>query len=263
MSDFFKSVTANAKAVEEKFLGPDYKYYEFIKSPSAMGMSAEGSIDAITHDISGLIGYVSLLSTGKSGASTTGNPLGNKFFLETGATCKDTASGNKVPRSLYVNNVPDGSIPFISNATGVEMDGMYGLIPGTLSNLSQINPMQIFGAFMEGITPQCQLIEMETISVNNEKTMKTGYVTNNDITNMNAKWFPGGVKPAIKNIEAFTLLSDSEEYRKYMTKYNKTYKKNKNKQDYSLMPDDGLIKIYYSSLTVLVLYIFLKMFQKR
>ena len=32
-------------------------------------------------------------------------PLGDKFFLQTGATCNDTESGETVTRSLYVNNV--------------------------------------------------------------------------------------------------------------------------------------------------------------
>ena len=44
------------------------------------------------------------------GASKVNGPMGNKFFLKTGAKCKDTQSGKKVDRFMYVNNVPDGQI---------------------------------------------------------------------------------------------------------------------------------------------------------
>jgi hypothetical protein len=275
MANFFDKAATNAKALEESVLGPDYKYYNYINSPENMGMSANGSISAITNDVAGLINYVTLLSSGGGPASKTGQPLGNKFFLETGATCKNKDSGESVTRSLYVNNVPDGSIPFISAGTGVRVDSMKGLIPGTLSNLAQINPMQIFGAFMEGSQPECQSITMETINVNNEKKLETAYVTTNDIKNMNPKWFSDKRNPAT-GIQGFTTMSnskisdhinihsDSEEYNKYITGYDKKYiRKNKKHVDYSIMPNDVFVKMYYSSVGLLLLYIFTKMFRER
>ena len=76
-------------------------------------MSSKGSISAVSKDINGLISYVEVLVTGKSKASVSGGPLGNKFFLKTGAKCKDIAndaSNNElVDRYIYVNNVPQGS----------------------------------------------------------------------------------------------------------------------------------------------------------
>ena len=54
-----------------------------------------------------------MLVTGKGRASKTGKPLGNKFFLKTGGQCNPIdKKGNTVDRYLYINNVPDGSIPF-------------------------------------------------------------------------------------------------------------------------------------------------------
>jgi hypothetical protein len=281
MANFFARAANNAKALEESLLGPDYKYYDYINSPENMGMSADGSMSAITKDVAGLINYVTLLSSGGGPASKTGEPLGNKFFLETGATCKNKASGEDVTRSLYINNVPDGSIPFISAGTGVRVDSLKGLIPGTLSNLAQINPMQIFGAFMEGSEPECQSITMETINVNNEKKYETGYVTINDIKNMNPKWFPDNKNPVTS--EGFTTLRDttmkysknskntkpipidSEEYNKYINTYKVKYisKRNNKKVDYSIMPNDVFVKMYYSSVGLLLLYIFYKIFRVR
>ena len=270
MTNFFEKATNSAKTLEESLLGPDYKYYDYIKSPEDMGMSSDGSISAITRDVSGIINYITILSAGGGPASRTGQPLGNKFFLETGATCKDKASGETVTRSLYVNNVPDGSIPFLSAATGVRMDSFKGLIPGTLSNLAQINPMQIFGAFMEGSEPECQSITMETIDVNNNKSYAQGFVTNNDIENMNPSWFPDKRTP-VTGKQGFTTLrdathipSDAGEYKKYITSYNKKYRiKNTQKVDYSIMPNDGFAKLYYTSVGLLLLYIFAKLFRER
>lgn len=295
MSNFFDKVKNDAQGLEQELLGPDYKYYNFINTPAEMGMSSDGSISAIEKDIAGLIAYVSLLSSGDGQASKTGGPLGNKFFLPTGAKCKDIASGELVTRSLYVNNVPDGSIPFISQGLGdVNFTEFRGLIPGTLSNLGQINPMQIFGAFMNGPNPDCQSITMETIDVNGIKSQNTGYVTNNDIGAMSACWFPNRQNPVSGNScrETFTTMSDAQEYNAYKNKYNKKYmgkefkeekdyddtaydfseygidnkptKKNgKIKYDFATMPKDPMIKIYYSSLTLLLFYIFYRVFKER
>ena len=44
MSNIFEEVLANAKAAEEKYIGPDYPYYKYIKTPSQIGMSGKGSL---------------------------------------------------------------------------------------------------------------------------------------------------------------------------------------------------------------------------
>jgi len=292
MSNFFEKVKNDAQGLEQELLGPDYKYYDFINTPAEMGMSSDGSISAITNDIAGLIAYVSLLSSGEGEASKTGGPLGNKFFLPTGAKCKDVASGELVTRSLYVNNVPDGSIPFISQGLGdVNFTEFRGLIPGTLSNLGQINPMQMFGAFMSGPNPECQSLTMETIDVTGLKGQDTQHVTNTDIGTMSACWFPTGKNPVSGNTcrETFTTMSDSQEHNDYLNKYNKKYmgeafKESKNyddttydfseygiakksrknpKYDFAPMPKDPMVKVYYSSLTLLLFYIFYRVFKER
>ena len=249
MSNFFEKVKNDAKGLEESLLGPDYKYYDFINTPSELGMGSSGSMSTIENNIAGLIAYVSLLSSGDSKASKTGGPLGNKFFLETGATCKDVASGELVTRSLYINNVPDGSIPFISQGLGdVKFTEFKGLIPGTLSNLAQINPMQIFGAFMSGTNPDCQSISMETIDVNSIKKTAAGFVTNNDIKAMNSCWFPNGTNPVTGAVckETFTTMNGQDlDY------------------DFSTIPKDPIVKLYYTSLSLLLLYIFYRVFKER
>ena len=102
MSNFFEEVKANAGEVEERLLGPSYSYWENIKTPQELGMSSKGTIPTIAKDINGLINYVEVLVSGKSKASKTGKPLGNKFFLKTGATCKDKETNEIVDRYMYI-----------------------------------------------------------------------------------------------------------------------------------------------------------------
>jgi hypothetical protein len=250
MANFFDQAKSNVKELEERVLGPDYQYFKFIKPPEEMGMSAKGDLGTLAKDIGGLIGYVQLLVEGGGPAqkNKNGGPLGNKFFLETGAKCKDLDTGTQQTRSIYINNVPDGSIPFITAALdGQKMSTFRGLVPGTMSNLAHINPMQMFQAFMTGTNPDCQNITMETIDTNNISGQKSRFVTVDDINAMDKDWFPNKNKPAIikkneKVKEKFTTLSDTN-------------------IDYSKMPNDILVKIYYSAIGLLGLYIFLRMFQ--
>ena len=147
MSSFFQKIQNSSGSIgdtEESILGPDYKYYKFIKTPSELGMSSEGSLETLGKDIKGLISYTDLLVSGKGEASMSGRPLGNKFFMDTGATCSDVDSSNTVSRSMYVDNVPGGTIPFLTTGTGVQFTEFSGLIPGTLENITRINPLKIF-----------------------------------------------------------------------------------------------------------------------
>ncbi|NDE11725.1 MAG: hypothetical protein EBZ95_14380, partial [Chitinophagia bacterium] len=68
MSTIFQKVLSNASDVEKNLLGPDYPYWKNIKNPSAIGMSDEGSLAAMSRDINGLVQYVEVLVTG-GGAS--------------------------------------------------------------------------------------------------------------------------------------------------------------------------------------------------
>lgn len=199
MSNFFDSIMDDLSSAEEEILGPNYKYYKFIKSPEEIGMSERGSIGTIRNNIKGLIAYTELLVSGGGNASVTGNPLGNKYFLKTGAQCKDKKTGDQVNRYIYVNNVPDGDIPFISYGMGINFTEFEGLLPGTMSNIAKMNPLGIFKAFMLGNNPECQDIKMETIDVNNNVSQETRHVLTSDIKNMSPCWFPDKINPVTKN----------------------------------------------------------------
>ena len=242
MTDVFQEVLTDAKGVEEKLLGPDYPYYKNIKTPKEIGMSSKGSLTALGNDINGLIQYVELLVSGNSKASATGKPLGNKFFLQTGAKCVDTTTKEQQDRYIYINNVPIGDIPFISSGMGINFSDFEGLIPGAMGNLNALNPFAIMQAFMSGTTPDCQEITMQTIDVNNNKSSETHFVTLVDINNMDPCLFPDKKNPVTKEKcrEAFTTSDDMS----------------------PKLPDDAIDQIYFASLAGEGIYILYKIMLK-
>jgi hypothetical protein len=207
----FEEVLTNAGAVEEKYMGPSYPYYKYIKAPSEIGMTGKGSLSALGKDINGLVSYVELLVSGKSKASATGQPLGNKFFLKTGGKCNDVVSNEKKDRHIYIDNVPAGNVPLISSGAGVNFSEFRGLIPGTISNLNAFNPYTIMQGFLMGSTPDCQELTMETIDTHNNKSTETNFVTLVDIQNMDPCIFPDKINPITetKCRETFTTINGS------------------------------------------------------
>jgi hypothetical protein len=236
MSNIFKEVLEDAKGVENKLLGPTYPYHTNIKSPSEMGMSGKGSIKALGKDITGLTEYVKILVSGKSKASKTGGPLGNKFFLQTGAKCLDKDSNEKVDRYIYINNVPDGSIPFISEGNGESFNDFKGLIPGAIGDLGVLNPFMIMQSFLSGATPPCQEITMETIDNDNNSSSESHYMTTVDIKNIRPCDFQDGVNPST-NIKC--------------------------KEEFSMpFPEDPFFQLYLFFISLIGVYIFYKIMEK-
>ena len=247
-NNIFQQVLNDAQGVEEQLLGPTYPYYKNIKTPSQSGMSDKGTIQQMGQNIVGLTNYVSLLVSGNSKASATGGPLGNKFFLQTGGKCIDKSvdgSNNQVDRYIYVNNVPQGNIPFISSGLGVNFTEFRGLIPGAMSNLNVLNPFGLLQSFLAGSTPPCQEITMQTIDVNNNKSSATHFVTVADIQNMDPCSFSNRRNP-ITN-------------RKCSEAFSTSVSANAGRVD---MPDDPLAQVYFASLGLIGVYILYRFMEK-
>lgn len=250
MSNLFQEVLTDTKGVEERLLGPTYPYYKNIKTPNKIGMSDKGTIQQMTKNIDGLIQYVELLVSGDSKASATGQPLGNKFFLKTGAKCaaidscsnpKDESTCQQVDRFIYVDNVPSGNIPFISSGLGVNFSNFKGLIPGAMGNLNVLNPFGIMRAFLSGTNPPCQQVTMQTITTDNIRSSETNYVTLADIQNMDPCIFSNKKNPVTRE------------------KCKETFQ---NLHPDVLMPSDPLAQVYFTSLGVVGLYILYRLMEK-
>jgi hypothetical protein len=255
MSNIFQEVINDADGVEQKLLGPTYPYYKNIKTPSQIGMSDNGTLQQMGDDINGLIQYVELLVSGNSQASATGGPLGNKFFLKTGAKClakdsckdpNDSTTCQQVDRYMYVNNVPEGNIPFISSGLGVNFTEFRGLIPGAMGNLNVLNPYGIMRSFLSGSTPPCQEITMQTINNDNISSSESHYVTVADITGMDPCSFPNGVNPVSGN-------RCSETFKSSISDTNDAHEK---------FTEDAVDQLYFASLACVGIYILYRLMEK-
>jgi len=250
MSNIFEQVLKNPQSVEENLLGPTYPYYKNIKTPKEIGMSDKGTLKALGNNINGLRNYVDVLVSGKGKASATGKPLGNKFFLKTGAKCRNVENKELVDRYIYVNNVPQGNIPFISNGLDVNFKDFKGLIPGTMSNLNVLNPYNILRAFLAGSTPDCQKITLETIDVKNNRSNETNFVTLFDIRGMDPCQFQDRKNP----------LTGARCRETYDNLFNNELDEN----DYSSisLPDDVIAQLYFAGIGLLGVYLIYRIMEK-
>jgi len=162
-----------------------YPYTEMILSPTQIGVSDAGNLGALSTDIRAMTSYVDVLMSGQSNAQVV-SPLGNKYFLDTGMTCKDK-DGADQQRYAYVNNIPDD---FIAGR---------GLVSGIIQDVLALNPVALFGAF-SGKEDPCQQITMETRDNANVSKQESRYVNQSDITQYNACWFPNKTNPVNKKV---------------------------------------------------------------
>jgi hypothetical protein len=102
-----------------------------------------------------------------------------------------------------------------------------------MSNLAHVHPSQLFNAFGTGGNPPCSAV---TLSVRDEANIpdqyQTAFITLDDQKNISAL------------NEDFSTLSDVQ------------------KQTIN-MPNDPLVKIYYSALALLGLYILMRLLKKK
>jgi hypothetical protein len=244
------SSTSSSSSANNDSSPLNYPYYKNILAPKAIGMSDKGTLSALGNDIDGLIAYTDLLVSGKGKASATGQPLGNRYFLETGATCTDP-SGNSQDRYLYIDNIPAGNIPFIPAGANVNLSEFRGLIPGAMSTLGVLNPGALLNSFSSGNSPPCQAVTMETIDNSNVKSSETHYVALTDIQDINPCSFMSNYNPvADARCEGFTTLSPAE-----------VTAKDKKKQYGSnviILPKDPTAQLYLLSLSLIGIYFLYK-----
>ncbi len=241
MGDFFKDVAGGVEKAQAGFLGPTYNYAKQIKAPSELGMSGDGDMGALARDIAGLVDYTKVLVEGKGRAQRQNSPLGNKFFLKTGGQCK-SSDGQLHDRWIYVNNVPTGSIPFISSMTGAALGDFRGLVPGTVENLGHLNPLALFGGFMQGTNPKCRKLNLKA-----DDGKRNLYVADADIANLNPCLF-GGTNPVSK--QKLTGCSDGF---KNMNDIMNGLKKGFDNDE--TLKDNPLAKVYNMGFSALLLYL--------
>jgi hypothetical protein len=278
----------------------NYMYYKYIKTPSDMGMEPGYDLSNVSSGVAGIISYIQLLVEGRSKASKTGKPLGNKYFYTTSQQCKDTSGANQT-LSLYVDNVPSGNLGIIPKGTGGNFSTFKGLLPGLLENAFSLAQIDFFSAFTSMDPPKCQEVTLQTIDVNNNVGTGTAYVSIDDIKNISPCNFVNNNNTNIitggKCKERFVVRDETRcrsKIRQRRIDRNKEFKKlykndgssdsdsdsdsdsgigigigkkRKNKGYNIIMPDDIFLKIFIISFGALWVYVALKlmanMYKKR
>ena len=267
---FFNDVKGDMSNVKEEYLGPEYEYHKKIKTPDQLGMSGRGSLSALSNNIAGIVNYVGILITGgkDNRASHVKGPLGDKYFLKTGAECTDYKTKNLVPRSIYINNKPTGRIPLISELTEQKFDYFKGLAPGVLSDLYEINPAKIFRGFMAPSEPLCAEVTLEVVGNDDISYTNTNFIPIVELMDLqNAFMVPSGT------VTSEMKEAMREEYSDYDTDFEEDFtnmcdiingrKKPKRRRKVKKYKDtDPLSNIYLISFTLLMVYLFAKLLKK-
>jgi hypothetical protein len=254
-----------------------YNYSKYIKTPKEMGIKVGDSLDNVSDGVGAIFSYVKLLVEGKSNASKTGKPLGNKYFLETSENCINQYTNEKVKRSLYFDNVPTGTLGILKD-TGNEFSEFKGLVPGAIENVMAIGKIDFFSAFTDVGIPKCLPVKLKTIDVNNKQGIDTHYITISDIEAITPCNFITKTNPvtnAVCTRDGFTMADDNtnedinnaELYKNYYNLDDDGDSGMDSKNMKLMMPDDVFLKVLFYSLGALSVYVALKlmanMYKKR
>jgi len=144
-----------------------------------------------------------------------------------------------VDRWIYVNNIPDGSIPFIaSGADGRTFQDLRGLIPGALGNLGALSPVQLFNGFTAGTYPDCAEVSLQTVDNDNVRRSEKRHVALVEMVEMNPCQFPNKVNPAsgksCRNRDGFGDMGSAAQKNDKKEKSVDIYT-----QQYSLVSENG------------------------
>ena len=263
---------------QEKEKDNNYEYYKYIKTPKEMDIEAGDGLSNVRNGVAGIFNYIKLLVEGKTTASKTGKPLGNKFFLETSQDCIDKITGSTKKRSLYFDNVPSGNLGMFKD-TGTDFTDFKGLIPGAIEDVMAIGQIDFFSVFTEVDPPKCLSVKLKTIDVDNKEGSDTQYVTVSDIKNINACNFvptvsgERGRNPETEiTCKTEGFISESyftNEEKNNANLYKNYYKLDDDEDDNNVgndnqgvklrMPDDIFLRILFYSFGALAVYVALKM----
>tara|TARA_B100001769_G_C22112238_1_gene602096 strand:+ start:1365 stop:2066 length:702 start_codon:yes stop_codon:yes gene_type:complete len=222
----------------------------FYKPTDNPGPDMGGESNKIFNNIAGTINYGSALVLSPEGGSLpiqkSNIKLGNRYFMNTNTECKDKEGGD-LSRHIYIDNVPSGVASKILGGGG-------GLIPGMISNIERTNPTEFLNSFSLGEKDKrCFMAKLKTIKQEADGRSIEG-TAEAPITCADAKtitesvWVNGKDNVLNKECEGFKSIEEIEEIEE---------------NNYSNMPNDILMQIYLSSLSIIGLYIIIKLINKR
>lgn len=224
------------------------------------------SISNVKHNIGAVGDYQKLLFIGGGSAQKTSGSLGTTKLMKTKMPCTDVDNPDSTPTiSLFQNNKAPMTNPDGSHAN-------YGIIQGIEANLGELKRnISGFGDVFSTNPPPCQHISI-TATCNDGPRPQSGYVKSSVVDIMDPCLFIGGKNPntgktcKVEGFENFSIDNETRQRPGHKPQhhnsngYNPVVTKKINNNIYNMdMPDDPLIKIYYASIGLLMLYILMRM----
>lgn len=227
------------------FLGEDFDYIGAFNNPRdcSPGPCMGESGDKIMDNLKGTVKYGNALlfhSDSNDNRRVQKNPgvLGNKYFIDSGVDCK-TPEGDTVSRHIYVDNRPTGNVPFINQLVG--NGGLpKGLIPGLLSNVERLNPVKLLNALVPEVGEAAKCKERTVTEIRQRDDGST----------------------YSEEVKVYMTDKDYEEVEPFSSIHGDIVD-DKDVYNYSKMPDDKLVQLYLSTLTIAGMYIVLKLINKK
>lgn len=145
-------------------LGPEYSYADELKTPSELGIGRDGSFEGIMRAVAGVNYYVDSIGFGQStglakaqGGRMAQQPLGVRFFTNTGAKCSNGADMYE-----YINTVPKGLRGRVGEEVKKTMGVDFrGLAPGIVEDsAAALDPQPFFQAAIGSGYAQCKKVTL-------------------------------------------------------------------------------------------------------
>ena len=187
--------------------------------------------------------------------------LGNQLFVDSGALCEEDENGNPIQvngeRFIFISNRP-GPIANIDNP---------GLITGIYSNIQRINPANFIDAVFNGKSGQCQKVKLKTFEQQSggttTKAYDEQYIAVEDVCKLEKHHFDDYDKNADNSSDYNSLNGLRNTHCDGFSNMKNNIKYSYNEENNCNMPDNELIQLYLTTITLLGLYITLKIIYKK
>ena len=183
--------------------------------------------------------------------------LGNQVFVDSGTLCEEDVNGKQIQdqRFIFISNRP-GSTLGVNNP---------GLITGIYSNIQRINPANFIDAVFSGKSGKCQKVKLKTFEQQSDGTTTEAddeqYIAVEDVCKLEKHHFDDFVNGASSDYNSLDSLRNT--HCDGFSNMKNNIKYSYNEENNCNMPDNELIQLYLTTITLLGLYITLKFIYKK
>ena len=154
-NSLWSDISNGSSNVQTDLLGPEYSYANNVPGPSSLGVGTDGTFSQLGSNAGAVATYVKTMISGDP-------PLGDQYFVNTGGVCI-APDKSLQPRSNYINNKPQNQDLMPPGLKDLGSD-FNGLIPGTVGDISSLNPLYLFKALTADAEPPCKCYKCDITS---------------------------------------------------------------------------------------------------